>query len=141
MLLLQTLILAALTVQDDAAGIEFFEKKVRPVLVEACASCHSGSAKKIKGGLLLDTPEGILKGGDTGPSVVPGKPEASLLLKAVRWQDPELQMPPKKRLPEAAVADLVTWVSMGAPRPATPSSAPAAPGRLTGPTPEEGAKH
>jgi mono/diheme cytochrome c family protein len=139
-MLLQTVILAALMVQDDAAGIDFFEKKVRPVLVESCASCHSSSAKKIKGGLLLDTPEGILKGGDTGPSIVPGKPEASLLIKALRWQDPELQMPPKKRLPEAAIADLVRWVAMGAPHPAA-MAAPVVPGRLTGPTPEEGAKH
>jgi len=139
-MILQTVLLLALAAQEDPAGLEFFEKKIRPVFADACASCHSGAAKKLKGGLLLDTPEGILKGGDTGPAIVPGKPDDSLLIKAVRWQDPDLQMPPKKRLPEAAVADLAKWVAMGAPRPA-PSAAPAAPGRLTGPTPEEGAKH
>jgi len=138
--MLPSLILMSLAVQGDAAGVEFYEKKVRPVLADACGACHSASAKRLKGGLLLDTPEGLLKGGDTGPAVVPGKPDESLLIKAVRWQDPELQMPPKKRLPEAAVADLVRWVTMGAPRPADPAAA-APPGRLTGPTPEAGAKH
>ena len=138
--MLQTALLAALAAQGDPAGLEFFEKKVRPVFAEACASCHSADAKKLKGGLRLDTPEGILKGGDTGPAIVRGKPDESLLLKAVRYRDPDLQMPPKKRLPETAVADLAKWLAMGAPLPA-PTAAPVAPGRLTGPTPEEGAKH
>ncbi len=139
-MMLHAVLMVALAAQGDPAGIEFFERKVRPVFADACGSCHSGAAKKLKGGLLLDTPEGILKGGDSGPSIVPGKPDDSLLIKAIRYHDPELQMPPKKRLPDATVADLVKWVAMGAPRPA-PSPAPAAPERLSGPTPEEGAKH
>jgi uncharacterized protein DUF1553/uncharacterized protein DUF1549/cytochrome c len=138
--MLQTILCVALAAQGDPAGVEFFEKKVRPVFAEACASCHSSAAKKLKGGLRLDTPEGILKGGDSGPAVVPGKPDESLLIKAVRYQDQDLQMPPKRRLPESAVADLAKWVALGAPRPSG-TSTPAEPGRLTGPTPEEGAKH
>src|SRR5262245_44852361 len=67
-------------------GIEFFEKKIRPILVEHCYGCHSTASKKLKGGLLLDSREGIRKGGESGrPSVVPGKPEESLLIQAVRY--------------------------------------------------------
>src|SRR5207245_1575011 len=98
---LQILLWGVLAAQSDPAGVEFFEKKIRPVLAEQCASCHSRSAKKLKGGLLLDPPDAILKGGDSGPAVVPGKPADSLLIKAVRYQDQDLQMPPKKRLPDA----------------------------------------
>src|SRR6266487_3815847 len=99
-------------------GIELFEKRIRPLLVEHCYKCHSAQSEKIKGGLLLDTREGALKGGDTGAAIVPGDPEKSLLIKAVRHTDKELQMPHKdKKLPEAQIADLVTWVKMGAPYP------------------------
>ncbi len=105
----------------DAAGIEFFEKHIRPVLVESCYGCHSPKAEKgIKGGLSLDTREGLLKGGDSGPAILPGDAEKSLLVKAVRYHDENLQMPPKgKRLPESQVDDLVAWVKMGAPDPRT----------------------
>ncbi len=136
----QTVLLLALSVQGDPAGIEFFEKKVRPVFAEACSSCHSSEAKNLRGGLRLDTPGGILRGGDTGPSIVPGKPDESLLLRAVRYRDPDLQMPPKSRLAEATVADLAKWVAMGAPLPA-PAEAPDAPGLVSGPSLAEGAKH
>src|SRR5262245_25786179 len=77
-----------------APGNEFFEKKIRPILAEHCYGCHSQNAKKLKGGLLLDSRAGILKGGDSGPAVVPGKPDASLLVRAFR-QEQELRMPPK----------------------------------------------
>src|SRR5438128_1121482 len=70
--------------EPGAAGIEFFEKRIRPVLVEHCYRCHSTQAKSPKGGLLLDTRDALRKGGDTGPAIVPGKPEMSLLLRAVR---------------------------------------------------------
>jgi hypothetical protein len=96
----------------------FFESKVRPVLVEHCYECHSG--EKTKGGLALDTKQGWEKGGDTGPAIVPGKPDESLLIKAVRYHDDDLAMPPKKKggkLPEAVIADLMEWVKMGAPDP------------------------
>jgi hypothetical protein len=109
--------LALLTSGARGDGVEFFEKKVRPVLVEHCYQCHSGQAKKKRGGLLLDSREGLRKGGDTGPAVVPGKPGESLLLRAVRHSDDMLKMPPKGKLPDAVVADLEAWVKMGAPDP------------------------
>jgi hypothetical protein len=88
------------------------------VLADNCYKCHSQGAEKIKGGLLLDTRDGVLKGGNTGPAIVPGQPEKSLLLTAVRYQDKDLQMPPSdKKLPEAVIADLEQWVRMGAPDP------------------------
>jgi cytochrome c553 len=105
---------------DDAAGIEFFEKKIRPVLADHCYKCHSAQAEKLKGGLKLDTRADVLKGGDTGPAIVPGQPEQSLLIKAVRYADENLQMPPKdKKLSAEQIADLEAWVKMGAPDPRT----------------------
>jgi hypothetical protein len=99
-------------------GIEFFETKIRPLLVERCYECHSARAEKLKGGLLLDSKEGVLKGGDSGPVIVPGNPEKSLLIKAVRYTSEDLQMPPKnKKLPDEQIADLEEWVKMGAPDP------------------------
>src|SRR5438445_5473231 len=85
----------------DDAGIDFFEKKIRPILIANCYECHSEKAKKLKGGLRLDTREGVRKGGDSGPVLVPGKPNESLLLKAVRYTDDELKMPLKGKLPDA----------------------------------------
>ena len=102
----------------SAEGIEFFEKKVRPLLAEQCYQCHSAGAKKgVKGGLWLDSRDGVLKGGDGGPAVVPGQVDASRLIKAVRWKDDKLQMPPKKQLEAEQVAVLEQWVKMGAPDP------------------------
>jgi hypothetical protein len=102
----------------ESAGIEFFEKHVRPVFVEHCHQCHSAEAEKLKGGLLLDTKDGLLKGGDTGPAIVPGEPDKSLLIKAIRYTDENLQMPPKgKKLTPEQVAHLEAWVKMGAPDP------------------------
>ena len=106
--------------ETTPAGGEFFEKKIRPLLVDHCYSCHSAKSEKIKGGLLLDTRDGLLKGGDSGPALVPGKPDQSRLIKAVRYTDKELQMPPKdKRLAAEQIADLEAWVKMGAPDPRT----------------------
>ena len=99
--------------------IDFFEKRIRPLVVENCYKCHSAEAEKLKGGLLLDTKEGLARGGDTGPAIVPGDPDASLLIRAVRWNDEKLQMPPKKKLSSSEIADLETWVKMGAPDPRT----------------------
>jgi len=98
--------------------LQFFESKVRPVLVNNCYKCHSQQAEKVKGGLLLDTKEAVLKGGDTGPAIVPGNPDKSLLIKAIHYTDPDLQMPPKgKKLTGDEIANLETWVRMGAPDP------------------------
>jgi mono/diheme cytochrome c family protein len=103
----------------DPSGVAFFEQKVRPVLVEHCYSCHSAEAKKLKGNLYLDSKAGWEKGGDSGePVIVPGKPEASLLIRTVQHLEADMEMPPKKpKLPDAVIADLVTWVKMGAPDP------------------------
>jgi hypothetical protein len=90
-----------------------FENRVRPVLVEHCYECHS--EKKVKGGLRVDSREALLKGGDTGPSLVPGDTAKSLLVRAVRHEIPDLAMPAKKpKLSDAVVADLSTWVKQGA---------------------------
>src|SRR5262245_11662308 len=99
----------------DEAGVEFFESRVRPLLAEHCYGCHSAKAEKVKAGLLVDSREGLLKGGESGPAVVAGKPEQSRLIEAVRYSSPELQMPPRGRLPDEQVADLVRWVELGVP--------------------------
>ena len=97
---------------------QFFENKIRPILANNCYKCHSQQAEKVKAGLLLDTKEGVLKGGEAGPAIVPGEPEKSLLVKAVRYTDPDLQMPPKgKKLSDEEITMLVAWVKMGAPDP------------------------
>jgi mono/diheme cytochrome c family protein len=97
------------------AGADFFEKQIRPILVQHCYQCHSGDAKKAKGGFLLDTREGLRKGGKSGPVITPGHPDESLLIEAVRYES--LQMPPKGQLPEELIDKLVRWVEMGAPDP------------------------
>jgi hypothetical protein len=102
---------------DDSAGIEFFERKIRPILVNHCYECHSHAAKKHKGKLYLDSRAGIRTGGESGPAVVPGKPAESWLLKAVRHQSEDLKMPPKGKLPASVIADLEAWIKMGAPDP------------------------
>ncbi len=109
--------------EPSGEGVQFFEKRVRPVLVEHCYGCHSAKAEKLRGGLLLDSREGVLKGGDTGPAVVPGEPDKSLLIKAVRHADDDLKMPPKAKLPAAVIADLEAWVKMGAPDPRSKETA------------------
>src|SRR5262245_34183015 len=98
-------------------GVAFFEKNIRPVLAEHCYECHSTRAKKKKGGLLLDSRAGWQAGGESGPEIVPGDPEASRLIKAVRYLDPDLQMPPETKLPAETIVLLERWVKMGAPDP------------------------
>ncbi|MEQ9409266.1 MAG: PSD1 and planctomycete cytochrome C domain-containing protein [Fuerstiella sp.] len=101
----------------SAGDIEFFEKKIRPLLAEHCFSCHSSGAKTIHGSLLLDSAAALSKGGDSGPAVVPHKPQESLLISALHY-DGDYQMPPKGRLPDAEIALLTEWVERGAPFPA-----------------------
>ncbi len=97
---------------------DFFEKKVRPILAENCYKCHSTESGKSKGGLLLDTREATLKGGENGPAVKPGDLAKSLLITAVNYKDKDLQMPPKgDKLSDAQIAALTEWVKMGAPDP------------------------
>jgi hypothetical protein len=97
----------------------FFESRIRPVLAEHCYKCHSARAEKIKGGLVLDSRAGVIKGGDNGPVITPGDPAASLLIEAVRHTDEDTAMPPKKKLPPEHIAALEEWVKMGAPDPRT----------------------
>ncbi len=104
----------------DLVQVDFFEKKIRPVLAASCYECHSAKAEKLKGGLLLDTKEGLLKGGDSGQAVLPGNAAKSLLLQVMRHEtkDPDMAMPPKKdKLSDAVIADFEAWVKMGAPDP------------------------
>ncbi len=112
---------------DDKEGLDFFEQKIRPVLVERCYECHSAQAKKVEGSLLLDSRDAAQKGGDLGPAVVPGDLDKSLLIQAIRYTDENLQMPPKEkgRLPAEVIADFEAWVKRGAPDPRD-STAPSA---------------
>lgn len=110
---------------EEAASIsaeqrDFFEKKIRPVLADKCYKCHAQDSDKVKGGLVLDTREGIRRGGDNGPAVEPGNVKDSLLIEALRYGNKDFAMPPKKeggKLPDAVIADFEKWVQMGAPDP------------------------
>ena len=99
--------------------VEFFERYVRPVLAETCYECHSATARKLRGKLLLDSQAGIAKGGESGPVLVPGNVEKSRLIQAIRWTDPDLAMPPKGKLTPQQIEKLEQWVKMGAPDPRT----------------------
>jgi hypothetical protein len=103
----------------DARAARFFEERVRPVLAENCFKCHG--SKKQKGGLRLDSPDAALRGGDSGSVIVPGNPNASLLIKAIQQTD-HPKMPPDKKLSAPAIADLTRWVMMGAPWPTAPAT-------------------
>ncbi len=108
--------------KPDPAGIAFFETKIRPVLVKQCYSCHSAAAAKqnqLMAGLALDTREGLLKGGESGPSLVPGEPGASLLLRTLHHAGKAPKMPPAGKLPAPVIADFEQWIKMGAPDPRT----------------------
>ncbi|MBI5774522.1 MAG: DUF1553 domain-containing protein [Verrucomicrobia bacterium] len=109
----------------DAAALEFFEKKVRPLLAEYCYECHSADTKT-KGELRLDVRDGWAKGGESGPAITPGDLEKSLVIKAVRYTDRDLKMPPKQPLAPEEVAVLEQWVKLGAPDPRTEATLAAA---------------
>ncbi|HEV3338753.1 MAG TPA: DUF1549 domain-containing protein [Pirellulales bacterium] len=102
-----------------------FEAKIRPVLATRCGECHSSDAKKLQAGLRLDSRDGLRIGGDSGPAIVPGDPEASLLLRAIRYGDEDLRMPPKEKLSDEVIADFEAWVKMGAPDPRVGTTDPA----------------
>ena len=103
---------------NEAAGVEYFEKKVRPILVDHCYMCHSADTKP-SGGLRVDDRNGLIQGGSTGPAVVPGQPEKSLLLKRVTQADAKRRMPIEgKHLTDDQVAILTKWIKDGAAWPA-----------------------
>lgn len=112
--------------QQDAKGLEFFEAKIRPVLIQHCYECHSAKATKIKGSLLLDSRAGLRQGGDTGPAIIPGKPAESLLVQALKHE--KLKMPPKGKLPDEVIADFIQWVKSGALDPRDGVAEPKKPG-------------
>jgi cytochrome c553 len=109
-----------------ATGEEFFEKKIRPVLVQKCFVCHSEKLKTPMGGLRLDSAAALRKGGDSGPAIVTGDPDKSLLVRAIRYDNLKLKMPPDGKLPAEAIADIENWIRMGAPDPRRESAPPAA---------------
>ncbi len=91
---------------------QFFELKVRPVLAGTCFKCHGG--EKTSGGLRTDSRDSLLQGGETKAAIVPGKPDKSLLIEAIKYTNPDIQMPPKGKLPDEVVANLERWVQDGA---------------------------
>ena len=103
----------------------WFESKVRPLLVGNCHECHSAASGKVKGGLRLDSREAVLTGGSSGPAVLPGDVEGSLLVRAVRHADDDYAMPPKRKLPDEQIAVLEEWVRRGAPWPKSAAAADA----------------
>lgn len=111
---------AASAPQHDEA---WFRKNIQPILSEHCYKCHSHAGDKIKGGLVVDSREGLLAGGDSGEAIVPGDPEKSLFITAIRYEDEDLQMPPKgKKLSDEQIAVLTEWVKAGAPWPTDPGA-------------------
>ncbi|MBL9117368.1 MAG: PSD1 domain-containing protein [Verrucomicrobiaceae bacterium] len=109
--------LAAAPKEVDARGAAFFESKIRPLLVQHCYKCHSEAEGERKGGLLLDRQAGWLDGGDSGQTIIPGDVEGSIFIKAIRYSDEDMQMPPKYQLDQDVVELLEQWVRMGAPGP------------------------
>lgn len=107
---------------DDLASVEWFEKRIRPVLAKHCYECHSADSKELGGKLRLDFREGLLTGGELGAAVVPGKPEQSRLLSALRYED--LEMPPDGRLPASVIEDFERWIQIGLPDPRKRPDAP-----------------
>jgi len=124
--------------ESEAARADrhFFENEIRPILVNRCQECHG--EEKMKGGLRLDSFHAFETGGDSGPIFVRGKPDDSPLIQAVRYRDPDFQMPPKKRLAPAEVAALEKWVAIGAP---WPESGPVRPDAADSAFSEKDRKH
>ena len=113
------------------ADIEFFEKKIRPLLAAKCYSCHSRRAKKLQGSLQVDSHAALLAGGDSGPAIVPGKPEQSLLIAAVQYApDAQFEMPPQGKLADHEIAALTEWVRRGAPFPGGAALPAESPGKI-----------
>lgn len=124
-----------------ADQLAFFEKNIRPVLVQQCHKCHSAEAEKIKGGLTLDTKHGLALGGESGrPGVTPGDVARSAIYEAMTWENEDMQMPPKEKLPDDVIANFKKWIEMGAPDPREQKIANASGGRRVIDM-DEGRKH
>jgi hypothetical protein len=102
--------------------LAFFEKRIRPLLAQKCYECHSAEARELQGELLVDSRATLRRGGTMGPAVVPGELDRSLLIQAIRYDNPDLQMPPGNKLSDAEIADLERWVQIGAPDPRSTAS-------------------
>jgi len=102
---------------SNRAGEELFQKRIRPALIKYCYECHSEASEDLGGGLLVDSLSGLLAGGDTGPAIVPKKPDDSLLVQAIEYRD--LEMPPEEKLSARLIADVRRWISLGAPYPSS----------------------
>ncbi len=122
------LLLCSAPLSAQSVNAEFFEKEIRPVLVNKCYACHSSKLKSPMGGLVLDTRPGLRKGGNGGAIVVPGDPKASRLVAALSYTDPELRMPPTGKLTDREIAAFAQWIQAGAPDPR--EDAPASPSAL-----------
>ena len=126
------LALPALSEEPTKEQLDFFESKIRPLLAEKCYKCHSQEAGKMKGSLTLDTVDATRNGGETGPGVVPGDLEKSLVYKAITYTDKDLEMPPSSsggKLSDQEIADVAAWIKMGAP---DPRKEPAKASKLSG---------
>src|SRR6266404_7634715 len=111
-LLIVSLIVSTIVQEAEALvneDLRFFDEKMRPLIEEHCFECHSHRSGKMKNGLTLDSRDGWATGGTSGPALVPGDPEKSLLIKAVRHSDPDLKMPPKRKLADLEVELLEEW--------------------------------
>jgi hypothetical protein len=106
----------------DPKKLEFFESRIRPILIEHCYECHSAKSEEVKGSLLVDSAAGLLRGGDSGPAIIAGKPNESPLIEALRYEG--VEMPPAGRLPANVIKDFERWVEMGSPDPRTDDPAP-----------------
>ena len=117
---------AAAGTESTPAQLDFFEKRIRPLLVDACYRCHSAGKEDPKGGLRLDSAAALLKGGENGAVISPGRPDQSRLIEAVSGKNPDLMMPPRRPLTPVQVADLTAWVADGAPWPKESAEPPMA---------------
>ncbi len=113
---------AAAVAMAQSPEIEFFERRIRPVLIEQCETCHSSRLAEPMGGLRVDSRDGLLAGGASGPALVPGQPGSSLLIKALHYLDPVLKMPPTGKLRDRTISDFETWIAGGAVDPRTDGS-------------------
>ncbi|MCA9082760.1 MAG: PSD1 domain-containing protein [Planctomycetaceae bacterium] len=122
--------------QPSHQQVEFFEKNIRPILVQRCYECHAGN--EINGGLSVESRQSLLRGGDSGAAISVGAPDKSLLIEVVRYTNRDLQMPPQSKLPEAEIRALEEWVAIGAPDPRAEPSDAAPEARPMGMSIEEG---